>query len=98
MMNRVPRFCRRTLVSGSLIGLSAAIGLSCSVEAQTFGPLVQVTNGDPFATCTADKVQQQENTYGSSLFPNTAIEPWVAADPTSANGAIFSSYFNVEVC
>src|SRR5262249_57825496 len=83
MTYRVPCFCRLGLASGSLIGLSAAIGFSWAVQAQTFGPLVRVTNGDPFAACTADKVQQQQTTYGSTLYPSTSIEPWVAVDPTT---------------
>jgi hypothetical protein len=43
---------------------------------------VQVTGADPFATCTKDNVHQQETAFGSVLFPSTAIEPWVAVDPT----------------
>jgi hypothetical protein len=45
------------------------------------GPLVQVTNGDPFANCTRDDVAGQE-ALGSTLFPNTPIEPSIAVDPT----------------
>jgi len=43
---------------------------------------VQVTGADPFATCTKDNVHRQETAFGSVLYPNTAIEPWVAVDPT----------------
>jgi hypothetical protein len=41
--------------------------------------------GDPFSDCTADRVVSQEAAYGSTLYPNTAIEPWVAVDPTDAS-------------
>jgi hypothetical protein len=46
---------------------------------------VQVTSADPFASCTSDRVSQQETTFGSTLFPNTSIEPWVAVDPTDSS-------------
>jgi hypothetical protein len=82
MMNGTSRFCRRGFAGYSLISLSAAIGVSLSVQAQTIGPLVQVTGSDPFAACTADNVHRQQVAFGSTLFPNTAIEPWVAVDPT----------------
>ena len=81
-MNGTSRFCRRGFAGYSLISLSAAIGVSLSVQAQTIGPLVQVTGSDPFAACTADNVHRQQVAFGSTLFPNTAIEPWVAVDPT----------------
>jgi len=82
MMNAISSFCWRSLTSCSLIGLLAAIGFSLTVQAQTVGPLVQVTRSDPFAACTADNVHRQQVTFGSTLFPITAIEPWVAVDPT----------------
>jgi hypothetical protein len=44
-----------------------------------------VTAPDPFTSCTKDNVGQQEAAYGSVLFPNTVIQPWVAADPTDAS-------------
>jgi hypothetical protein len=52
---------------------------------QVLGPLVQVTGPDPFTSCTKDNVGQQETTFGSILYPNTVIEPWVAVDPTDAS-------------
>jgi hypothetical protein len=36
-------------------------------------------------SCTSDRVSQQETTFGSTLFPNTSIEPWVAVDPTNSS-------------
>jgi hypothetical protein len=44
-----------------------------------------VTGPDPFSSCTSDRVSQQETTFGSTLFPNTSIEPWVAVDPTDSS-------------
>jgi hypothetical protein len=35
-----------------------------------------------FTSCTKDNVHQQETAFGSVLYPNTSIEPWVAVDPT----------------
>ncbi len=81
MMKGISRFCWRGLASRSLTSLLAAIGVSFTVQAQTLGPLVQVTVGDPFGACT-DNVHGQQTAFGSILYPNTAIEPWVAVDPT----------------
>ena len=73
------------LAGCSLAGLVTAIGLSLTAQAQTVGTLVQVTGADPFTTCTADNLHRQETVFGSIVYPNTAIEPWVAADPTDAS-------------
>jgi len=82
MMKGISCIYWRGLASRSLISLLATIGVSLSVQAQTLGPLVQVTVGDPFGACTADNVHRQQTAFGSTLFPNTDIEPWVAVDPT----------------
>jgi hypothetical protein len=82
MMNGTSRFCWRGLTSCSFISLLAAIGISSAVQAQTVGPLVQVTIGDPFGACTADNVPRQQTVFGSTVYPSTDIEPWVAVDPT----------------
>jgi hypothetical protein len=75
----------RRLAKVSFAASVSAIGLISNVHAQTLGPLTQVTGADPFTSCTKDNVGQQETTYGSVLFPNTAIEPWVAVDPTNTS-------------
>jgi hypothetical protein len=82
MINCTKRLFLRRLASSSLLGTVCAIGIASSGLAQSLGPLVQVTDADPFASCTADNVHQQETAYGSVLYPNTVIEPWVASDPT----------------
>jgi hypothetical protein len=72
-------------VRGALAGLAAlplAWAASASADQLHVGRLVQVTNGDPFANCTADNVAGQEASFGSTLFPKTAIEPSIAVDPT----------------
>jgi hypothetical protein len=83
---------RRPAVSGSVAlicvcGVAAGLSTLEPAAAQTLGPLVRITNDDPFATCTADNVAQQETALGPAavLFPSTAIEPWVAIDPTTQN-------------
>ena len=81
MMNRTTRFFLRRLASGSLVASVCAIGFASTVQATTLGPLVQVTGTDPFTSCTKDNVHQQETTFGSVVYPSTAIEPWVAVDP-----------------
>ena len=83
MMNCTTRLFLRRLASGSLVASVCAIGFASTVQATTLGPLVQVTGADPFAACTKDNVHQQETAYGSILYPNTNIEPWVASDPTN---------------
>ena len=83
MINCTKRLFLRRLASSSLLGTVCAIGIASSGLAQSLGPLVQVTGPDPFASCTADNVHQQETAYGSVLYPNTVIEPWVASDPTN---------------
>ena len=83
MMNRTTRLFLRRLASGSLVASACAIGFASTGQTQVLGPLVQVTGADPFAACTNDNVHQQETAFLSVLYPNTAIEPWVAVDPTT---------------
>lgn len=68
---------------------SGVIALACSLDpaahAQTLGSLALVAAGDPFSGCTADQLQAQESAFGSTLFPATSIEPWVAVDPTDSS-------------
>jgi hypothetical protein len=76
---------RNRYITGALAGLAAlplAWAASASADQLRVGRLVQVTNGDPFANCTADDVAGQEAANGSTLFPNTSIEPSIAVDPT----------------
>jgi hypothetical protein len=83
MINCTKRLFLRRLAGSSLLGAVCAVGFASSGLAQSLGPLVQVTGPDVFAPCTVDNVRQQETTYGSVLYPNTVIEPWVASDPTN---------------
>ena len=85
MMNRTTRLFLRRLASGSLVASVCAIGFASTVQATTLGPLVQVTGADPFASCTKDNVNRQEKAFGSLVYPSTAIEPWVAVDPTDSS-------------
>src|SRR5689334_7081444 len=62
--------------------LAGVMGFHSTAIAQSLGPPVQVTGSDPFSDCTADNLNSQKAAYGSTLYPNTSIEPWVAADPT----------------
>jgi hypothetical protein len=83
-MRVVSRFVRCGLIGGSFVALACALGTGAQAQV-TLGPLVQITVGDPFASCTADNVGQQQAAFDSILYPNTAIEPWVAVDPSNAN-------------
>jgi hypothetical protein len=79
-MQRVSQFVGRGLI-GSLIALACAV--ASDAQAATLGSLVQITQGDPFSTCTADHVTSQEAAFDSILYPGTSIEPWVAVDATA---------------
>jgi len=65
----------------SLAGFGAAalgVGMATSASAQTLDPLVLVTAQSAFAGCVLDNSASQ----AGNLFPNTAIEPWLALDPS----------------
>ena len=82
MIDCTARVLLRRFANRSLAASVLAIAFVSNGHTQVLGPLVQVTGPDPFASCTPDRVSQQETTYGSTLYPNTAIEPWIAVDPT----------------
>lgn len=80
---RSSRHFRNALVS--LAALPCALAVTGALADQLrVGPLVRVTVGDPFADCRRDDVAGQEASLGSTLFPNTSIEPSIAVDPTDA--------------
>ncbi len=58
--------------------VALGIGMAPPASAQTLGPLVLVTDQSAFAGCVLDDPASQAGT----LFPNTAIEPWLAVDPS----------------
>ncbi len=65
----------------SLAGFGAAalgFSMATSASAQTLDPLVLVTAQSAFAGCVLDNPASQ----AGNLFPNTAIEPWLALDPS----------------
>lgn len=80
---RSSRHFRNALVG--LAALPCALAVTGALADQLrVGPLVRVTAGDPFADCRRDDVAGQEASLGSTLFPNTSIEPSIAVDPTDA--------------
>ena len=71
---------RRVLVMAAALTLfsaPAAWGSPASV-----GALQQVSGSSPFAGCTADDVAGQPGT----VYPNSEVEPWVAASTVDRNG------------
>ena len=73
---------RAVLSPGAALGAIASIGIAVGpAAAQQLGPLTRITGPSPFAGCTADRVGEQEGIN----YPNTEIEPWVAADPRRPN-------------
>ena len=75
---RARRPLRAALVGTAAAALAVVLGPGAASAAVQLGSLTKVSDGDPFAGCNADKVAEQPGT----LYPNTEIEPWVAADPT----------------
>jgi len=59
-------------------------GVALPASADDLGPLMQVSRGNPFADCTADKADKQEGI----LYRQTAIEPWIDANPADGQNLI----------
>jgi hypothetical protein len=50
----------------------------------TIGPLVQVSGGSPFSSCTLDDVAGQTGT----VFPSSEVEPWIDVNPTNTSNIV----------
>src|SRR4051812_21889837 len=67
---------RAGLIGTTATALAAVLGLSAAPAAAVqLGPLTKVSDGDPFAACTADRVGKQPGIN----YPATEIEPWIAS-------------------
>src|SRR3954468_10141979 len=76
---------RASLVGTAATALAVALGPGAAPAAAVqLGPLTQVSDGDPFARCSADQPGKQDGT----LFPATEIEPWIASDPTDPKNIV----------
>jgi hypothetical protein len=79
-----------------LAGTAAAVVVAADVApvpggaaAEELGPLTRITGGSPFRGCTADDVAGQDDPdAGIVNFPNTEIEPWVAANPADPDNLL----------
>lgn len=69
----------RWAMAGLLLAASAL-----PAAAVELGPLTKVSGGDPFTGCTADQVGEQPGTP----YPNTEIEPWIAANPAHPSNVL----------
>jgi hypothetical protein len=58
------------------------LGTTAWASTSTVGPLQPVSGASPFAGCTVDNVAAQPGT----VFPNSEVEPWVAASKVDRNG------------
>src|SRR5690242_11787453 len=77
---RARRPLRAALVGTAAMALTVVLGPGITPAAAVqLGPLTKVSDGDPFAGCTADKVAKQPGIN----YPNTEIEPWIAANPAN---------------
>ena len=68
----------RRYLSPLLVAIAAsslALGGTASATTSSVGVLQQVSGATPFAGCTADNVAAQPGT----VYPNSEVEPWVAA-------------------
>src|SRR4051812_11910163 len=85
MHPRAQRQLHPALVATAAMTLAVVLGsATVSAAAVQLGPLTKVSDGDPFATCTADQVGKQPGTN----YPNTKIEPWIASDPTNSKNVL----------
>jgi hypothetical protein len=79
---RPRRPLRAALVGTAAAALVIVLGPGAtSAAAVQLGPLTKVSDGDPFAGCTADNIAAQKKA-GAILYPASELEPWVAADPS----------------
>ena len=61
---RAPRPLRAALAGTTAMALAAVLGPGAAPAAAVeLGPLTKVSDGDPFAACTADKAGQQDGTF-----------------------------------
>ena len=85
----------RTLTRHAFASLAAMVAAVFSTLSPAYAnsyraatPVDISAGGDPFGTCTADNVGQQESTFGSTLFPSAEPEPRVAIDPTNPQNLV----------
>lgn len=76
-------FSYRIALFASTTGIALVLHGAASAQAPTVSPLQQITRGSIFNKCTADNVAQQEATLGSTQYPNTEIEPYLAINPVN---------------
>ncbi len=69
---------RRRWALASVGAAALGCGIAPPAAAQTLEPSVLVTDQSAFAGCVLDDAKNQTG----NLFPNTAIEPWLAIDPS----------------
>lgn len=72
--------CGKTFFLAGTAIIALSLGASGYACAQTIGDLVTVSSGTPFTKCKIDQVGSQPGTN----YPASAIEPWIAVDPTTA--------------
>src|SRR5262249_33743227 len=69
---------RVVLIAATMTLFSASAGWAST---STVDALQQVSGGSPFADCTADNIAAQPGT----VYPNSEVEPWVAASTVDLN-------------
>ena len=67
---------------GAIAAFSLALGGTAWASTSSVGVLQQVSGATPFAGCTADTVAAHPGT----VYPNSEVEPWIAASRTDRNG------------
>src|SRR5215213_7579380 len=83
---------RNWLLAGAAAAAVVTAGVAPTpggAAAEELGPLVRITGGSPFRGCTADDAAGQDDPdAGIVNFPNTEIEPWVAANPADPDNLL----------
>jgi hypothetical protein len=75
---RARRPLRAVLVGTAAAALAVGLG-AASASAATVGPLVKVSDGDPFAKCDPGNAGVPAGTN----YPNAEVEPYLIADPSN---------------
>ena len=75
---------RARLLAAAAIAFAGTVPTPGGAAAKELGPLIRISGENPFSGCTADGADGQEGT----LYPDTEIEPFVAADPTDPDSLL----------
>jgi len=76
---RARRYAPIVVLIAGLIGATPVLA-----GAYATSGLTDTTGASVFAGCTSDDVAGQQSAFGSQLFPNSEVEPWLDVNPTNS--------------